>query len=177
MFVLDLTLAALLSLSALNPSGSMMIGEETGWSAALVGERNDLLSGLQLTARGSNTCQVRAFFRDATPRTAQYCRGRVTGRYVEASAVAVLERDEAVRGFSACRTSRGVLGRLRLHTWDGRVREAELAACDSDFVEVACEPGWGVQGVQVFFDGPDDGRVHRRLKGLRLLCAPAPGTQ
>lgn len=177
MFVLDLALAVVLSLSPAGQAGPMMIGEETRWSTALVGEHRDLLSGVQLTARGSNTCQVRAYFRDATPRTAQFCRGRVTGRYVEASAVAVLERNEAVRGFSACRTSRGVLGRLRLHTWDGRVREAEVAACDGEFVEVGCEPGWGVQGVQVFFDGPDDGRVHRRLKGLRLLCAPAPGTQ
>ena len=153
---------------------AMMIGEKTGHSAALVGATTDSFYGLQITSRGRNACQVRAFFRGAVPQAAQFCRGRVRAGHVRDASVAVLGQGERLQGLSACLTRRGTVGSIRLHTQDDEIYAANMSDCNDGYTSVECQDGWAIQGLELYFDGPGDGRSHRRLRGLRPLCSAMP---
>lgn len=167
-------IAAAASLLASGENDAMMIGEKTQYSAALVGEMTDSFYGLQFTSRGRNACQVRAFFRGGVPQAAQFCRGRVRAGHVRGASMAVLGQGERLQGISGCLTARGTVGAIRMHTQADRFYTANLDRCESDFADIQCDDGWAIQGLELYFDGPGDGRAHRRLRGLRPLCSAMP---
>lgn len=171
MSVSAILLAGLLSSGGVGIPTEMVLGEETGYSETLLGDMSDTLYGLQLTPRGGRVCHVRAFFRGAPPQTANFCSGRVTARHMRRASAAVLGVGERVQSIGACRDRNGMIAEIRLHTDTGDEVLAQVADCVGEYTQVSCMDQWSIQGVQLFFDGDENGRSHRRLRGVRALCS------
>lgn len=152
-------------------SDAWLIGRETEYSAALIGDAADGLYAIQLTSRGGRLCQVRAFFHAEEPRAAQFCAGRVVARHVRDAGIAMLAEDEFATSLSACLTPRGHVAALRFAAAGGRSVTAPFRHCDATgFVRVDCAEGWSIQGLDLYFDGAPGRFTHRRLVGIRPLC-------
>ncbi|WP_417468364.1 hypothetical protein [Maricaulis sp.] len=170
MLIASLAIFASLAGSELDSEPSMLLGLETRESKTLLSENAEDFYGLQLTPRDNRVCQVRAFFRGAPPRTARYCAGRVTGRQVARSGVAVLGVGETVQGIGTCFGRNRRIVAVRFFTGAGETVTAQTAACTGSFQEVRCQEGWVVQGVQLYFGGASWLRPQPGLQGLRPLC-------
>ncbi|SDM84002.1 hypothetical protein [Maricaulis salignorans] len=175
MLIASLALFASLAGSAVDAEPSMLLGVATRESKTLLGEDAEALYALQLTTRDRRLCQVRAFFRGASPRTARYCSGRVTGRQVARSGVAVLGVGEVVQGVGACLSRDGRIVAVRFHTRAGAAVTAQTETCTRSYQQVLCRGDWVVQGVQLYFGGASWLRPQPSLLGLRPLCT-APET-
>lgn len=167
----SLLMAVSLAGADLDERYSMVLGAETRSSKVLLGEGADALYGLQLTPRDGRICQARAFFRGASPRTARYCDGRVTGRVVSRSAVAVLGLGERVQGVGVCLTRDDRVAAVRFYTAAGASVTAQAEACAGEFDRVMCHSDWGVQGLQLYFGRSSWLRPQPALVGVRALCA------
>lgn len=164
-------MAASLASTDLDADYSMVVGVETRNSKVLLGEGPNALYGLQLTPRDNRICQVRAFFRGAPPRTARYCHGRVTGRVVARSGVAVLGLGEQVHGIGVCMTSDDRVAAVRFYTDGGAFVTAQQGSCAGEFRQLMCQSAWGVQGLQLYFGRSSWLRPQPALVGVRALCA------
>lgn len=163
-------LTLVLAAALIGEGDAQVIGSVTDYDTTLLGEGDGALYGLQFTERRSRACQVRAFFRGNSPRTAQFCSGRVVGRHVRNAAAALMGVTEEVTGLSGCKDGRGNLAVVRLHSGNHEISEARVGECETRFQRVDCAEGWAVQGVQLYFDGEAQTRSHRNLAGIRPLC-------
>ncbi|WP_417481582.1 hypothetical protein [Maricaulis sp.] len=170
MLIVSLAVFASLAGSDLDIDPSMLLGLETPESKTLLSENAEDLYGLQLTLRDNRLCQVRAFFRGAPPRAARYCAGRVTGRQVARSGVAVLGVGETLQGVGACFGRDRRIVAVRFLTAAGETATAQTAPCTGSFEQVRCQNDWVVQGVQLYFGGASWLRPQPNLQGLRPLC-------
>ena len=175
MIVAILLLAASLSGSALEGEPSMLLGTETRESKTLLSEDGENLYALQLTPRDGRLCQVRAFFRGAPPRAARFCSGRVTGRQIARSGVAVLGVGESVRGIGTCSVGGDRIVAVRFYTGTGAYVTAQVEDCSGTYQQVWCQGEWVVQGVQLYFGGASWLRPRPSLQGLRPLCTAMAG--
>ena len=114
--------------------------------------------------------QVRAFFRGASPRTAQFCTRRMTRRQLAGAGTATLRAGERVNGVAACFTDDERVGAVRLYTFADEAATAEAGDCVTEYRTVWCQRGWTVQGVQLYFDRAAVGPGQASLVGLRPLC-------
>ncbi len=151
-----------------------LIGQISAYSQALITDSAHGLYALQLTPRWGRVCQVRAHFRGAPPRTAQYCSGRVVARHVLASEVAVMDHYAIADQVSACLAEDGVIAEIGLSASGEGQQRAGFADCRHQHASVRCAEGWRVQGLFLYFDGAPGLFRHRRLIGLRPLCMQAP---
>jgi len=147
-----------------------VLGEVTRHASALIGERADSLHGVQFTSRRGRLCQVRAFFRDGSSQAASYCGSREFPAHNLDVGTAMLDEDEAPVAVSACFTRRGRIAAVRMTAANERTSQARHDDCATGFRTVSCAPGWAVQGLHLYFDGPAGGMSHRSLVGLRPLC-------
>ena len=171
MLIASLLFLASFSGGAVDPAApSMLLGLETRQSKTLLSEDAEGLYALQLTTRDNRLCQVRAFFRGTPPRTARFCSGRVTGRQVARSGVAVLGVGEAVQGVGACVSGDRRIMAVRFYTRAGEEVTAQAGRCTGRFQQVWCQGDWVVQGVQLYFGGASWLRPQPSLQGLRPLC-------
>ena len=170
MLIASLALLASLAGGAVDADPSMLPGLATRASQTLPRGASEGFYALQLTTRDNRLCQVRAFFRGAPPRTARYCSGRVTGRQVARSGVAVLGVGEAVQGIGVCISGDSRIVAVRFYTRAGEEVTAQTEACTSSFQQVQCHGDWVVQGVQLYFGGASWLRPQPSLQGLRPLC-------
>jgi hypothetical protein len=161
--------------AAAGEPGAMVLGNETRFSDSLLGGLSDEFYGLQLTPRGDRICHVKAFFRGAPPQSAHFCRGRVTAWHMRNSTVAATGLGERLTGLGVCFDDREIVRGVRLHASSGDTLMADFGECTTAYESVHCRDGWFVQGVQLFFDGLDSGRFHRRLVGVRPLCSVLTG--
>ena len=150
-----------------------LLGVETAHTRTLMGAGMSDFYALQVTERGGHACQIRAYFRNAPPQTAQYCRGRVLGRHVRASETARLADGLHMSGVGFCTQRDGTPARIRLiPDGEGDPEDIWLDGCTAPMKTSMCKPGWAVQGVQLYFDGAPSMFRHRDLVGLRPFCAP-----
>ncbi len=147
------------------------VGAMTDYSVALIGEGGAGPYGLHLTRRDGRVCQLRVYFQGQAPRMAEYCAGRVVSRHVEEAGLARMETQSTVTAIAACFSSDLAVAAVRLAADNGESATAQALPCAGDYTRVSCAAGWAVQGLYLYFDGPADGRQHRRLVGLRPLCA------
>lgn len=168
-FLLSLFLATAAQSTAFDDE--RVLGRVSEHSAALISTRGGMFYGISLTPRDGNLCQIRAYFEGESPRTAEYCSGRVVSRHFEETGISAVHSTQAVEAISACFSGQTHIAALGLTDAAGERVSTRAAACDSDFQTVSCRSGWAVQGLHLYFDGPADGRRHRRLVGLRPLCA------
>lgn len=171
--MLAILLSLILTVQTSSPAGGdgFMLGTQTAYSAALIGSRAGAFQGVQLTRRDGRLCQVRSFFRGESPRIAEFCAGRVVGRHVSSEGLAVIEHVSGVSTVSACFGPAGQVQSLRLTGAAGEEATGMAGDCGDTYQDLSCAEGWVVQGLYLYFDGPADGMRHRRLVGLRPLCA------
>ena len=168
--LLALVLASGLAAMVAGEGDAQVVGSASEFRSTILGQGTGALYGVQITERGNRACQVRAFFRGAPPRTAQFCSGRVVGRHVRDASAALMGVAEEVTGLSACMDRNENIAVVRLHSGNGETAEASFGNCATDFQRVDCETGWAVQGIQLYFDGAPGTRSHRNLRGMRPLC-------
>lgn len=174
LLIASLALLATIAANVIDVEPSMLLGQATRESKTLLSEDAEGFYALQLTTRDNRLCQVRAFFRGSSPRTARYCSGRVTGRQVARSGVAVLGVGEVVQGIGACLSSDRRIIAVRFYTRAGAEVTAQTETCTGGYQQVRCRGDWVVQGVQLYFGGASWMRPQPSLQGLRPLCtAPA----
>jgi len=154
LLIASLALLASIAGSAIDVEPSMLLGQATRESKSLLSEDAEGFYALQLTTRDNRLCQVRAFFRGSSPRTARYCSGRVTGRQVARSGVAVLGVGEVVQGIGACLSSDRRIIAVRFYTRAGAEVTAQTETCTGSYQQVRCRGDWVVQGVQFILAAP-----------------------
>ncbi len=163
-------MAILVTFSMIGESEEMVVGETTDFHTSLIAVSGHDFYGLQIGVRRDRPCQVRAFFRGASPRTAQFCTRRMTRRQLEGAGSATLRAGERVNGIAACFTDAERVGAVRLYTFADEAVTAEAGDCVTEYRTVWCQRGWTVQGVQLYFDRAATGPGQASLVGLRPLC-------
>jgi len=162
--------AMLMSFGTIGEGEEMVVGQTTEFHTSLIADPGHDFYGLQIAVRRDRPCQVRAFFRGASPRTAQFCTRRMTRRQLAGAGTATLSAEERVNGIAACFTDDERVGAVRLYTFADEAATAEAGDCVTEYRTVWCQRGWTVQGVQLYFDRAAVGPGQASLVGLRPLC-------
>ncbi|WP_323762606.1 hypothetical protein [Maricaulis sp.] len=162
--------AMLVAFGTVGEGEEMVVGQTTAYHTSLIAVPGHDFYGLQIAVRRDRPCQVRAFFRGASPRTAQFCTRRMTRRQLAGAGTATLRAGERVNGISACFTEDERVGAVRLYTFADQAATAEAGECVTEYRTVWCQRGWTVQGVQLYFDRAAAGPGQASLVGLRPLC-------